>query len=291
MLHDNTKRILAVHDLSCFGRCALTVVIPTLSVMGASVVPLPTALLSTQTDGFTGMTFLDLTDTMQPALAHYKQLDMRFDAIYTGFLGSAAQIDTVSLAIDLFGNDTLILVDPVMGDNGTIYQTYTPEMCTRMRELCRKADILTPNMTEAYLLCDEDYTDVSNFTHEEALAEAERLRRKLTALYKTKKLALTGIELSDGYIATISYDSECTDERESIHNIHRIERGYPGTGDLFASVLLGRILDGGTFHESVDFACRITAEMIADTAKYDTPRREGLRLEQNLYRLIPNKGI
>lgn len=292
MLQDNTPRVLAVHDLSCFGRCALTVIIPAMSVMGAAVVPLPTALLSSHTGGFTGMTFLDLTDTMQGALDHYARMDLRFDAIYTGFLGSAAQIDTVSRAIDLFGGrDTPVLVDPVMGDDGVVYQTYTPEMCERMRELCRKADILTPNLTEAYLLCGEPYRDTAAMAPDAALAEAERLREKLTDLYGAKQLTLTGIELSDGRIATISYDSTCAAGREAVHIFHRIEHGYPGTGDLFASVLLGKLLAGMYFHDAADTACRIVAEMIADTAKYDLPRREGLRLEQNLWRLLePTKG-
>lgn len=285
MRHDDTKRILAVHDLSCFGRCALTVVIPVLSVMGACVVPLPTALLSTHTGGFTDMTFLDLSDTMMPALEHYSSMQLRFDAIYTGFLGSAGQIDTVARAIDMFGSEAPVLVDPVMGDDGKVYQTYTPEMCSRMRELCRKADILTPNLTEACLLCDEEYFDSAALSPDEALARAEALRHRMTKLFGAKKLALTGIELSDGRIATISYDRECT-EREIVHCFHKILHGYPGTGDLFASVLLGRLLDGGSFHESVDFACRITADMIADTAKYDSLTREGLRLEKNLYRLL-----
>lgn len=287
-MRDDTKRILAVHDLSCFGRCALTVIIPALSAMGAQVIPLPTALLSTHTGGFSDMTFTDLSDTMVPALEHYKALGITFDAIYTGFLGSAGQIDTVSLAIDLFGENTPILVDPVMGDDGKVYQTYTKEMCERMRELCHKADILTPNLTEAYLLCDEDYRDTSLLSPEEALREAERLRKKLTELYGKKKLAITGIELADEHIATLSYDSTSPD-RESVHTLHRIKNGYPGTGDLFASVLLGRILDGEAFHTAVEFAGKTVADIIEDTSKYDTERRAGLRLEKNLYRLKSNQ--
>ncbi len=285
MLQDDTKRILAVHDLSCFGRCALTVIIPALSVMGVAVVPLPTALLSTHTGGFDNIVFCDLSDTMQPTLGHYKMMDMRFDAIYTGFLGSAGQIDTVARAIEMFGGNGPVLVDPVMGDDGEVYQTYTEEMCQRMRELCHKADILTPNLTEAYLLCGEEYRDTSKLPPHEALAEAERLRIKLTELYGTKQLALTGIELSDDRIATISYDSTCKNQ-ESMHIIQKIKYGYPGTGDLFASVVLGKLLSGEDFHYAVDSACIVTAEMINDTAKYDTPRREGLRLEKNLYMLL-----
>ena len=287
MRRDDTKRILAVHDLSAFGRCALTVIIPALSVMGVQVIPLPTALLSTHTGGFSDMTFTDLSDTMVPALEHYKSLSLDFDAIYTGFLGSAGQIDTVAKAIEMFGENTPVLVDPVMGDDGKVYQTYTPEMCERMRELCHKADIITPNLTEAYLLCDEPYCDTSALSPDDALAEAERLQKKLVGIYNVKKLALTGIELSNEHIATLSYDSEAT-EHESVHVIHRIKNGYPGTGDLFASVLLGRFLYGDKFHDAVEFSCGAVAGMIADTAEYDTPRRDGLRLEKNLFKLVKN---
>lgn len=286
-MKDDTQRVLAIHDLSCFGRCALTVIIPALSTMGICTVPLPTALLSTHTGGFTDLAFLDLSDTMDPALTHYKSLGLSFDAIYTGFLGSSGQIDTVAQAIDMFSEGALVLVDPVMGDDGKVYSTYTSEMCRRMRELCRKASIITPNLTEAYLLCDEEYRDTSEMPADDALEEAERLRTKLTMLYGTERIALTGIELADGQIATVSYDSRCP-TKESVHTIHRIECGYPGTGDLFASVLLGKLLSKESFHSAVDFACRIVAEMIADTAKYDTPRREGLRLEKNLSRLTEN---
>ena len=283
-MRDDTKRILAVHDLSCFGRCALTVIIPALSAMEAQVIPLPTALLSTHTGGFTDMTFTDLSDTMSPALKHYKSLGLTFDAIYTGFLGSAGQIDTVSHAIELFGKDALILVDPVMGDDGKIYQTYTREMCERMRELCHKADILTPNLTEAYLLCDEEYRESISMSPQDALAEAQRLRKAITDRYNVKKLAITGIELANDHIATLSYDSTNT-ERQSVHTLHRIKNGYPGTGDLFASVLLGRVLNGEDFHKAVEFSGTVVADIIADTAKYDAERREGLRLEKNLYKL------
>lgn len=282
---DDTKKVLAVHDLSGFGRCALTVIIPVLSAMGVCTVPLPTALLSTHTGGFTGLTFYDLSHTMEPALEHYKSLNLTFDALYTGFLGSAGQIDTVTKAIEMFGDGVTVLVDPVMGDDGKVYQTYTAEMCCRMRELCHKANIITPNITEAYLLCGEEYRETSNMSTEEAIAEAKRLRAKLSSLYDVERIALTGIELADGHIATVSYDRSCGCS-ESIHTLSKVKSGYPGTGDLFASALLGKMLTGVDFHTSVDFACHTVADMIEDTAKYDTPHREGLRLEKNLYRLI-----
>ncbi len=284
-MRDDTKRVLAVHDLSGFGRCALTVIIPVLSVMGVCVVPLPTAHLSTHTGGFSNITFLDLTATMGASLEHYKAIGIKFDAIYTGFLGNADQIDTLANAIDMFGKNCPVLVDPVMGDDGVIYATYTTELCQNMRVLCSKADIITPNLTEAYLLCGDTYQNPLEMSANEVLDEADRLKNKLLRLYGVRKLALTGIELCDGRIATLSYDKDSS-EPEQVHVVKKIKLGYPGTGDLFSSALLGKILDGVNFHESVDFACHIVADMIEDTSKYDTPKREGLRLEKNLYKLI-----
>ncbi len=287
-LPDDTKKILAVHDLSSFGRCSLMVVVPALSAMGAQVVPLPTALLSSHTGGFSDMTFYDLTHTMSPALTHYRSIGLTFDAIYTGFLGSAEQIDTVRSSIDLFGKGALTLVDPVMGDDGEVYSTYTPEICRRMGELCRCADLLTPNLTEACFLCGVPYVETRGLTEEEALAFADSLTDRLHDLFGVKQLALTGTELAGGRIATVSADYSGSVPVRRLHVQKRIAAGYPGTGDLFASILLGRMLAGFDFHSAVENACELTAAFILDTARYDTPRREGLRLEQNLYRLIPD---
>ncbi len=290
MIHNTTKQVLAIHDLSCLGRCSLSIILPTLSALGSMVVPLPTALLSTQTDGYEDMTFFDLTETMSPALAHYKRLGLNFDAIYTGFLGSASQIDIVSQAIDQFSENALVIVDPVMGDNGKIYQTYTADMCRRMRELCQKASIITPNLTEAYILCDEEYRDLSALDIDSVLSEVERLTRKMSAMFKSvKKLAVTGIELPEMQVATVSYAFDSPSKQRCVSIFPRIDHGYPGTGDFFASVMLGSLLRGSDFHEAASFAARICYEVIADTSKYDAPRREGLLFEQNLYKLIDKR--
>ena len=145
------NRICAIHDLSCFGRCALTVIMPNLSAMGNQVIPLPTALLSTHTGGFTDMHFIDLDDSMNKISEHFKSLSLSFDSIYSGFLGSEEQIDTVLNFIDNFAKkDTLVLVDPVMGDDGELYSTYTHELMLGMRRLCKKADVITPNLRESF---------------------------------------------------------------------------------------------------------------------------------------------
>ena len=149
----STPRIAAIHDLSGFGRCSLTVALPILSAMGAQCCPLPTAFLSTHTGGFQDFTFLDMTDEMTRAAAHWKSLDLRFDAIYSGFLGSARQIGVVEeFFYDFRQPNTLTVVDPVMGDHGMVYKTYTTEMCDGMARLALLADVITPNLTEAALL-------------------------------------------------------------------------------------------------------------------------------------------
>ena len=154
-------RAAAIHDLSGFGRCSLTIVIPVLSAMGVQCCPLPTAYLSTHTGGFTGNTFLDLTEQMEPIAAHWAALDLRFDGIYTGFMGSRRQIELTAEFLRAFRRQGCpAVVDPVMGDHGRPYRTYTPEMCRAMASLAELAGVITPNRTEAALLLDVPYGDL-----------------------------------------------------------------------------------------------------------------------------------
>ena len=153
-----TPRVAAIHDMSGFGRCSLTIVLPVLSAMGIQCCPLPTAFLSTHTSGFQGFTFLDMTDEMSRVAAHWKALDLDFQAIYSGFLGSGRQIGIVEGFLrDFRKADTLVVVDPVMGDHGRVYQTYTPAMCAGMARLAERADVITPNLTEAALMLGVPY--------------------------------------------------------------------------------------------------------------------------------------
>ena len=156
-MYGTIKKVAAIHDLSGFGRSSLTAIIPTLSSMGVQVCPLPTAILSNHTGGFPSYSYVDLTDSMEDFIDQWKALDLQFDAIYSGFLGSVKQIEIVSGFIDHFGNQqNLVVVDPVMGDNGALYSSFTPEIIPEMRKLIQKADLITPNYTEAaYLLGEE----------------------------------------------------------------------------------------------------------------------------------------
>jgi len=292
MYHPIPPRVAAIHDLSCFGRCALTVIIPTLSVMGYQVVPVPTALLSTHTGGFDNMHFRDLTHDMEAISAHFERLGVSFRALYTGFLGSAEQIETVSAFLDTFektadesGERPLILVDPVMGDDGELYSTYTHELMLGMRRLSQKAHILTPNLTEACFLTDTPYRDTKEMEREQALAFAQGLLKKLEQVTEGQ-VVITGIHLSDGTLANVGKERDGSE-----FCVLRPHRGmsYPGTGDLFASVLLGALLRGETLTKACEEAADFTGDVIEESAKIPTPVRNGVALETQLYRLIPQK--
>jgi pyridoxine kinase len=221
------KRVAAIHDLSGFGRCSLTVIIPILSAMGVQVCPVPTAILSTHTGGFDNMVFRDLTDYISESYEHYRSLGIEFDAVYSGFLASSAQIDCCLRFFRGYKN-ALKTVDPVMGDNGKPYKTYTPELCARMNELVRVADIITPNLTEAAILLGEDYrTD-----------KAVEWVKRLCELAPT--VIITGAVI-DGSYCNIGYDGKQLVRCDYEH----IPAHFPGTGDIFTSVLTGAILEGG----------------------------------------------
>jgi len=285
------KKIAALHDLSCLGRCALTVIIPTLSVMGYQVIPVPTALLSTHTGGYTDLYFRDLTHDMQDIAEHFGRLDTRFDSIYTGFLGSTRQIRTVEHFIERFGagqedKKPLILIDPVMGEDGELYSTYTAALADGIRHLCQFADVITPNLTEACFLTGFSYRNTKEMGESDALVYANQLMDRLQAKYHCK-IAITGIRLHDGGVANL-----CADEKNERFFSQQPECGhsYPGTGDIFASILLGKLLGGTPFPDAVDAAADFVARLIRTTISLPTPTREGVALEPELWRLIPKKS-
>lgn len=274
------KTVAAIHDLSCFGRCALTVVMPALSAMGLQVIPVPTALLSTHTGGFTDMYFKDLGSSMEPIADHFDELGLKFDAIYTGFLGSAEQIDIVSRFIKKFSReDTIVLVDPVMGDDGELYSTYTHEMRDRMYELCELADVITPNLTEACFLAGAKYTDTSELSELQARLYASRLAGKLYLSDKTK-VVVTGVAHDGDMFGT--YGNVGDDEIGYMYSVKRVKRSYPGTGDLFASVLLGAMMNGRPLDEAMRYASDHIRDVMEYSSRIDTPVRNGVAFERFL---------
>ena len=270
------KKIAAIHDMSCLGRCALTVIIPILSAEGVQVIPIPTALLSTHTGGFENPYFVDLSDQMLKIVEHFEELDVSFDAVYSGFLGSARQIHIVEDIIDRFGGNGPVLVDPVMGDDGKLYSTYTDELVRGMAQLCRKADIITPNLTEAHFLTGIDIPDVipdATTATELALALCCHMRRDLGV----NKIVITGIHFGDRVGNAVMVDGEVR-----LTSMPRLERSFPGTGEVFTSTLLGEIVRGKSLYDAAEAAQTFTYEVIKHSQDSPEPTRNGVLLEECL---------
>lgn len=266
---------LAIHDISGVGKCSLTVALPVLSCCGVETSVMPTAVLSTHTGGFTGFTYRDLTEDLLPMAEHWKQVGCHFQSLYSGFLGSAGQIGLVEQIFDWFREkDTIIMVDPVMGDGGKLYQTYTKEMADGMGRLCRKADIVVPNMTEACHLLGRDY-DPGPYTRE----QVEEILRGLCEL-GPKMAVLTGVWLKAGSLGTACFDSQTG--RTELFLTDRIEGFYHGTGDLFASALLGGLLNGMTLEASCEIATEFTWRTIETTFEKSADHRFGPKFEAHL---------
>ena len=275
-----TPRVAAIHDMSGFGRCSLTVAIPILSAMGVQCCPLPTAFLSTHTGGFEGFTFLDMTDEMPKVADHWASLGLTFQAIYSGFLGSARQIGIVEDFIRRFRRpDTVVVIDPVMGDYGRVYQTYTAAMCDGMARLAELADVITPNLTEAALLLGQPY---------DALPAGEAGLRQITerlSLEGRRSVVLTGASLAPGQTGAVCYDARTG--RTQVVQTAYIAHEFHGTGDVFASVLTGALVRGSALADAAGQAAEFVRACAQRTAAEDLPMREGVDFEPLLGLLIP----
>jgi pyridoxine kinase len=269
------RRALAIHDISCFGRCSLTVALPVLSAAGIETVVIPTAVLSTHTGGFTGFTYRDLTQDILPIVNHWRDLKLGFDAIYTGFLGSFEQVDIVSKTFDLLKNeDTLIVVDPVMADYGKLYSIFPDNFPEGMRKLCRKADVIVPNLTEAALLLDEPYHDGQHTP-----AEIEHTLRALSAL-GPEYVVVTGVSYDGINLGSASYDANTGEF--AYYGEKRIDPMYHGTGDVFASALVAALIGGRTLAKASEIAVRFTVASIARTKESGIDNRFGVNFEAGL---------
>ena len=278
-----TPRVAAIHDMSGFGRCSLTVAIPVLSAMGLQCCPLPTAFLSTHTGGFEGFSFLDMTDEMPRVADHWKTMDMDFKCIYSGFLGSERQIEIVSEFIrDFRQKDTVVVVDPVMGDHGAVYQTYTPAMCEGMVHLAEQADVIVPNLTEAALLLGIPYGELP--TGETGCREiVERL-----SLEGRRSVVLTGASAAPDLTGAMCFDAK-SGQTENIQ-VSRVPREFYGTGDVFASVLAGALVKGMALPEATRQAVEFVRACAERTAEQNLPIREGVDFEPLLGLLTGGKG-
>lgn len=273
------KRVAAIHDISGFGKCSLTVALPIISAAGIEVSAIPTAVLSTHTGGIEGFTYRDLTEDMAPFAKHWKSLNLHFNAIYSGFLGSFKQIDIVSNIFDMLKtDDTLIMVDPCMADNGKLYSIYNESMVSGMVKLCRKADIIVPNLTEAAFMLNKPFIE-GPYTKkyiEDTLKELATLG--------CKKVVITGVYFDDKTLGAASYD--CV-KNEITYSFNKIVKGsFHGTGDVFASALLSGILNGFSLTESTQIAVDFTYNSIHLTELAQTDRRFGVNFEENLPNFI-----
>ena len=272
------KTAAVVHDLSGVGRCALTVVLPVLSAMGVQACPVPTAVLSTHTGGFDGIASVDLTDLMGPYLAHWRRLNMRFDAVYSGYLANCAQAEHV-LSL-MRWQKCLNVVDPVMGDEGEMYSALPREIPAEMRRLCAAADVITPNLTEAALLLDEPFSAAPRTG-----GEVDALLRRLLAL-GARSVVLTSVPMEDGSMANAWMEAGGRLRGEM--RFHPLPIHYPGTGDLFASVLTGALLRGEGLQAAVRRAEGYIYRAMEITNAVGSEPRMGVQFEKTLHELTFN---
>ncbi|MCF8302683.1 MAG: pyridoxamine kinase [Bacteroidales bacterium] len=271
-------RIAAVHDLSGFGRASLTVVIPILSRMGIQVCPLPTAVLSTHSK-YKGFHFTDMTGHLNPILDHWKALNVDFDGIYSGFLGSHEQIEMVKRLIrDFRKDDQLVVVDPVLGDDGIKYTTMTDDMVREMRTLIGHADVITPNLTEAALLLDKDFP---GFISDDDI----RAWIKELAEFGPSIIIVTSVPEQPEARRTKVIAYNVKDDRFWKVSCNYLPANYPGTGDAFASVITGSLLQGDSLPIALDRAVHFTSYGVRATFGYDYDANEGIVLERILNHL------
>lgn len=273
----NFRRIATIHDLSGIGRTSLMAVIPILSTMGFNVCPLPTAILSNHSQ-YPDFSFLDLTEEMPKIIDQWEKLGVNFDAIYTGYMGSPRQIEIVCGFIERFRRDeTLVVVDPVLGDNGHLYSKMTQEMVEQMRRLARRADVLTPNLTEAFALLARPYkTDCTTEELKDLIAELSEMG--------PDTVIITGVPVPGQSGLTSVIARSKSDLRTWKVTCPYLPAHYPGTGDSFTSVITGSLLQGDSLPIALDRAAQFILQGIRSTFGYKMDNRDGILLE----RVLPN---
>lgn len=280
--HNHQKKIAVINDFSGFGRCSLAVSLPIISTMKIQCCPLPTSIFSNHT-GFDSFYFQDYTEHMEPYIGEWRKLGLKFHGITSGFLGSQRQIEIVESFIKEFRMDTtVVVIDPVMGDNGIAYATYTPQMCQEMKKLVAYADILTPNLTEACILTDTPYRE-SGWKKKEIACLAEKLHGM-----GPDKIVITGI-IQGEFIANYCYDASM--EREDPNykgcflRTHRIGSTRSGTGDIFAAIVAADAVNEVPFEKSVRKASGFIKKCIQRSIELDIPLTDGVCFEEVLSKL------
>lgn len=271
------KRVAAIHDISCFGKCSITVALPIISAAGIETAIIPTAILSTHTGGFTGYTLRDLSEDIVPVAEHWKSEGITVDAVYTGYLCSQSQISLVLEAFERIRNEnTILITDPVMADHGKLYNGFSEEFPEHMLNLCTKADIITPNITEAALMLGVEY--------KEPPFSEDYIRVLLEGLYnKTKaKVVLTGVSFEEKKIGAAIYDGNTT---EYVFT-EKLDAIYHGTGDVFSSALTAALMNGRSLKAAAQVAANFTYDCIKYTMKENAEVRYGVNFESQIPNLI-----
>lgn len=269
------KRILTVQDISCVGQCSLTVALPILSACGVETAVIPSAVLSTHTAGFKGFTFRDLTNDMPAILEHWGREGIKFDGMYTGYLGSETQVDyCLDIAAKTLKEGALLIVDPAMADNGVLYKGFDNAFVASMRKLVAKADIVVPNLTEACFLTDNEYKETYDKTY------IRKVCSDLLAI-GAKKVVLTGIGFEEGFTGVFV----CDKNNEYYYRHDRLPGGCHGTGDVYASAFSGALMRGKTVEQAAAIAADYTVLCIKNTMG-DADHWYGVKFEPVLPELI-----
>jgi pyridoxine kinase len=279
------KKVIAIHDMAGYGRCSLSIIMPILSVMGVQCCPVPTAFFSTHTGGYEDFYFQDMTESMVPYYNHWHNMNLSFDCVYSGFIGSEKQVEIIrDIMADAkaINPDVLLVVDPVMADEGKLYSTYTLEMVEEMRQLCEGADLITPNYTETCLLLEKEYKETPLITEE--ITEDLKALTDLGA----ETAIMTGLLTEEGYV-NAGYSAR--QQKGWIVPFENVSAHYPGTGDSYTSILIGSMLTGESLPEAMTRASQFISEVVQLTYDAGTPVREGVIFEKILWKLKNNIEI
>ncbi|HZK20682.1 MAG TPA: pyridoxamine kinase [Oscillospiraceae bacterium] len=281
---ETQKRLVAINDISGFGKCSLTVAIPVISACGIETVCLPTAILSTHTGGFSGYTFRDLTEDMVPFINHWKSLKLEFDAIYSGFLGSIKQIEIVKNFFDTFKRkDTITIVDPSMADHGKLYSVFDMEFAREMTQLSAVADIVIPNITEAAFMTNTEYIGTV-----QTKQYIEQLLEKILST-GAKSVVLTGVSFDEKKLGVAC--KKANDSETQYYFTKRIDGHYHGTGDVFASAFSGALLNKFSLYDSSRIAANYVLNCIERTRQFNIDMRYGVDFERGIPFLLGELGL
>lgn len=272
------KKILTIQDISCFGKCSLTVALPIISCFEIETCVIPTAVLSTHTYKFKDYTFRDLTSDLPLISKHWQKEGITFDGIYTGYVASIKQIEYIKDIIDTFKKEKdIILVDPAMADNGKLYNGFDNEFVKSMKTLCMKADFLVPNITEAMLLLDKNYQD--NLNKE----DIENILKELSIIYDTSVI-LTGVSFEEGKLGVAAIDKLSGNIYYYFKDL--LSEFFHGTGDIYASTFFASIIKGYTIYESIKIATDFTVASIKETIDEKDLHWYGVKFEKALKGLM-----